>query len=129
MSSDEEHHKNTMKLTKSEQCTAWRTKTKFLCMSGGDQGKQIFSDMGQDPQGYQSFANNAGGDNKRKKWNALAQKLIGKVGGLIEHPGLLEVWSEEEARIEQEEELRPYVFAHCMEKLNHVAVVFLSREI
>ena len=122
MASDDESKDTKGGLKTREEFPGWNRQMRMLALALGDTDG-VFTDLGANANfGYQSYAAGAAGNLKRREWNELARKLVGKVANKIKNTALLRVWTDafveaDAAPAAGQPDRRPYVFAHCMAAL------------
>ena len=122
MASDDESKDTKGGLKTREEFPGWNRQMRMLALALGDTDG-VFTDMGTNANfGYQLYAVGAQGNAKRREWNELARKLVGKVANKIKNTALLRVWTDafvdsDVAPAVGQPDQRPYVFARCMAAL------------
>ena len=122
MASDDESKDTKGGLKTREEFPGWNRQMRMLALALGDTDG-VFTDMGTNANfGYQLYAVGAQGNAKRREWNELARKLVGKVANKIKNTALLRVWTDafvdsDVAPAAGQPDQRPYVFARCMAAL------------
>ena len=122
MASDDESKDAKGGLKTREELPGWKRQMRMLALALGDTDG-VFTDLGTNANfGYQLYAVGAQGNAKRREWNELARKLVGKVANKIKNTALLRVWTDafvdsDVAPAAGQPDQRPYVFARCMAAL------------
>lgn len=94
MASDDESKDTKGGLKTREEFPGWNRQMRMLALALGDTDG-VFTDMGTNANfGYQLYAVGAQGNAKRREWNELARKLVGKVANKIKNTALLRVWTD-----------------------------------